>query len=242
MHSPCVWPELYQSAYGKVLVTFLLLYLRAGDIPAQAETCCMHTLCQFHMQLALSALMKILQKGWFIEHFMWAWGDIKKWIEYMFREWVKSGMFIGQQSWDHVNGFNMIVPFLGAAVRIPKFTMLLLTQPRKIMIFSMLTFCWSIEADKWFVAEPIHDPAITAAEASSMLVVEEMRAVMETFIKDSRKLPCLFNPGDPTSHPTFDFTRTFKQVCDIMKRTLADTMRMVLTLLRWREHILLHTQ
>ncbi|KAJ6494131.1 hypothetical protein DFH09DRAFT_1104275 [Mycena vulgaris] len=165
-----------------------------------------------------------------------AWRDIEAWLMYIFAHWIKSGMFIGRQEEDRVDGFNGVMPFLSAVSKPPELTELLLAPRSRQKTLGILLFCWTMEGDEWFMKQKQYTPNLTAASPFANLALVRARAAMGPKFED---LPPTFDgqPENIAGLPGFDWVRTLEMICDVIGRTPADNARTALTLIRNHERV-----
>ncbi|KAJ6532099.1 hypothetical protein B0H19DRAFT_1273248 [Mycena capillaripes] len=158
-------------------ITYSLEYLRSANIPAPELSCCANTLGQYHSEMALIIFLyavtivsgKLESNSRLTARIVEAWPEIHKWLLYTFSDWIVRGKFIGRQKVDRIEGFRSIIPFLDAVCRVPDLReMVLRTAYDRQAIFTVLSFCWQMESEDWFV-NPWKDDYTSAAGPLVML-------------------------------------------------------------------------
>ncbi|KAJ7745698.1 hypothetical protein B0H16DRAFT_1855847 [Mycena metata] len=165
-------PSLRSSMQLEEAITYLLEHLRSANIPSLDMSCCAHTLGQYHSEMALACLTKIIISGQLdanphlTTRLAEAMPDIRAWIAYTYLDWIVNGRFIGRENKDRVEGFRSVVPFIDAACRMPHLREALVgnAHDRK-GIHLLLSFCWQMESEPWFEEADAagHFPFISAS-------------------------------------------------------------------------------
>jgi hypothetical protein len=129
-----------------------------------------------------------------------AWPDIRAWLLYTFRQWIVSGMFIGRQKQDRIEGFRSIIPFIDAVCRVPDLRELLLqTAYDRQNILLVLSFCWQMESEDWFEKSERNFPFTSAASPLVTLVqaciedgkpAEDFFVMFELIAARAKRDPC----------------------------------------------------
>ncbi|KAJ7679095.1 hypothetical protein DFH06DRAFT_1165675 [Mycena polygramma] len=126
--------------------------------------------------MALACLAKIVASNqfeyspYFADRIAEAWPEIRAWLHYTFTDWISSGKFIGRQKEDRIHGYRGIIPFIEALCRVPDLRQLLLRTPSERQnLFLVLSFCWQMESEDWFVMPQSYAPFTSAATPLAML-------------------------------------------------------------------------
>ncbi|KAJ7867059.1 hypothetical protein B0H13DRAFT_2670578, partial [Mycena leptocephala] len=133
-------------------LTFLLQYLKASDIPSFIAPRGSHILGLSHASVALTSIARILTFNspvdrCPVQRVVQTWPDIEKWLLYTAMQWITPGKVFGPGK-DMVDGFNAVIPFLSVVATVPDLRDVVLTEPNREQIFTLIILCWSIETSE----------------------------------------------------------------------------------------------
>ncbi|KAJ7168522.1 hypothetical protein C8R46DRAFT_236174 [Mycena filopes] len=168
-------------------ITHCLEYLRSVDVPLPHMSCCAHTLGQYHSEMALAGITKIIASGQLelnphlTARLSDAMPEIRAWWLYTLEQWLFHGCFIGRENKDRVEGFRSLVPFFDAASRDPDLREAMIeTEEERDRIHILLSFCWQMESEDWFEEDAAagHFPFTSASSP--------LWTLMRSYIKDGK--------------------------------------------------------